>query len=130
MSNIDTSVVNLAEVYGFLIIQWLIMMLLWAYLEQVVPSGWGVKKHPLFFLKYFGLLKKTEKKKQAQEMQFIEKDSATQVDDMVSKYMEDIYIYIRIYLSLSSFFHHCLSLLISSSFFLLLFLLCYCLFLE
>lgn len=45
-------VVNIVEVYGFLIVEWFVLMLLWAYLEQVVPSGWGVKKHPLFFLGY------------------------------------------------------------------------------
>lgn len=26
-------------------------MILWLYLEIVFPSQWGVKKHPLFFLK-------------------------------------------------------------------------------
>jgi hypothetical protein len=52
MSTLDTDVVNLAEVYGFLIVEWFVLMGLWVYLEQVVPSGWGVKKHPLFFLGY------------------------------------------------------------------------------
>ena len=50
MSTLDTPVVNIAACYGFLIVEWFIMMILWVYLQQVVPSGWGVKKHPLFFL--------------------------------------------------------------------------------
>ena len=50
MSNLDESVVNLAAVYGFLIVEWFVMMGLWMYCQQVIPSGWGVKKHPLFFL--------------------------------------------------------------------------------
>jgi len=50
MSSITNSAVNLGAVYGFLIVEWIVMMLFWVYLQQVVPSGWGVKKHPLFFL--------------------------------------------------------------------------------
>jgi len=50
MDNLTIGVVNLGAVYGFLIVEWFIMMGLWMYLQQVVPSGWGVKKHPLFFL--------------------------------------------------------------------------------
>eukprot|EP01117_Protostelium_nocturnum_P005730 TRINITY_DN2068_c0_g1_i1.p1 TRINITY_DN2068_c0_g1~~TRINITY_DN2068_c0_g1_i1.p1 ORF type:complete len:1746 (+),score=587.77 TRINITY_DN2068_c0_g1_i1:107-5344(+) len=50
MSNVNQPYVNLAAVYGFLAVEWLIMMILWAYLHQVIPSGWGVRKHPLWFL--------------------------------------------------------------------------------
>ena len=52
MKSLDNSLVNLQEVYIYLIVEWFIMMILWIYLEQVVPSTWGVKKHPLFFLGY------------------------------------------------------------------------------
>lgn len=60
MSNIDDPVVNLTSVYGFLAVQWVILLVLWWYLEQVVPSEWGVAKHPLFFLKWFGIGKSKE----------------------------------------------------------------------
>lgn len=36
--------------YVFLIIEWCIMMALGLYLDQVLPSATGVRKHPLFFL--------------------------------------------------------------------------------
>lgn len=52
ISSMNLDVVNIGEVYGFLIVEWCVLMILWLYLEQVVPSGWGVKKHPLFFLGY------------------------------------------------------------------------------
>jgi ATP-binding cassette subfamily A (ABC1) protein 3 len=48
--NIGDPVLNISEVYIMLAVEWLIIMILWAYLEQVVPTQWGVAKHPLFFL--------------------------------------------------------------------------------
>jgi len=50
MSDLNDELVNMTSVYGFLVVEWLIMMLVWIYLQQVVPSGTGVKRHPLFFL--------------------------------------------------------------------------------
>jgi ABC-type multidrug transport system ATPase subunit len=50
LSDLNNNVVNLVDVYGFLIVEWIVMLLLWWYLEQVIPSGIGIKKHPLFFL--------------------------------------------------------------------------------
>eukprot|EP01119_Soliformovum_irregulare_P017548 TRINITY_DN5236_c0_g1_i2.p1 TRINITY_DN5236_c0_g1~~TRINITY_DN5236_c0_g1_i2.p1 ORF type:complete len:874 (+),score=298.14 TRINITY_DN5236_c0_g1_i2:32-2623(+) len=41
---------HISEVYQFFIVQWIVMFLLWVYLEQVFPSTYGVPKHPLFFL--------------------------------------------------------------------------------
>lgn len=57
LKNLSDPVVNMGEIYGWFFFHWVVIMLLWIYLEQVVPSSWGVKKHPLFFLK-----KKEEKK--------------------------------------------------------------------
>jgi hypothetical protein len=47
LSNLDHSPVNLAEVYYFLIVEWVVLMIVWAYLEQIYPSEWGVHKHPV-----------------------------------------------------------------------------------
>eukprot|EP01118_Nematostelium_gracile_P008164 TRINITY_DN2698_c0_g1_i3.p1 TRINITY_DN2698_c0_g1~~TRINITY_DN2698_c0_g1_i3.p1 ORF type:complete len:600 (+),score=136.61 TRINITY_DN2698_c0_g1_i3:37-1800(+) len=49
-SDLTDPAVNLGEIYGWFVGQWFVLMGLWWYLERVVPSGWGVKKHPLFFL--------------------------------------------------------------------------------
>lgn len=38
------------EVYLFLFVQWIVCLLLAIYLENVLPIGPGIKKHPLFFL--------------------------------------------------------------------------------
>ncbi|PRP80817.1 ABC transporter A family member 2 isoform 2 [Planoprotostelium fungivorum] len=54
MSDINRPEVNLGTVYAFLVGQWVILMVLWLYLQQVVPSVWGVAKHPLWFLKRRG----------------------------------------------------------------------------
>eukprot|EP01114_Cavostelium_apophysatum_P009754 TRINITY_DN2300_c0_g1_i1.p1 TRINITY_DN2300_c0_g1~~TRINITY_DN2300_c0_g1_i1.p1 ORF type:complete len:1800 (+),score=493.64 TRINITY_DN2300_c0_g1_i1:225-5624(+) len=50
MSGLANEPVNIASCYGFLVWEWFAIMLAWWYLEQVLPSGWGIKKHPLFFL--------------------------------------------------------------------------------
>lgn len=50
LDTLSESIVNIGEVYLFLFVEWFILMALWWYLEHVVPSGWGVKKHPLWFL--------------------------------------------------------------------------------
>ncbi len=52
MSDLHNPVVNMQDLYFFLIVEWFIIFLTWVYLVQVVPSSWGVKKHPLFFLGY------------------------------------------------------------------------------
>jgi ABC-type multidrug transport system ATPase subunit len=41
---------DLGPVYIYLAVEWAILMLLTYYLEQVLPGGYGVKRHPLFFL--------------------------------------------------------------------------------
>eukprot|EP01117_Protostelium_nocturnum_P005789 TRINITY_DN2086_c0_g1_i1.p1 TRINITY_DN2086_c0_g1~~TRINITY_DN2086_c0_g1_i1.p1 ORF type:complete len:977 (-),score=310.06 TRINITY_DN2086_c0_g1_i1:119-3049(-) len=61
VENLNLPYISLTAVYGFLAVEWLVMMLLWAYLHQVVPSGWGVPKHPLFFLGFGKHKKETEK---------------------------------------------------------------------
>jgi ABC-type multidrug transport system ATPase subunit len=50
LDNLDDPLVNLAAVYGWFFFHWVVLMGLWWYLDQVLPSAWGVKKHPLFFL--------------------------------------------------------------------------------
>ncbi|EFA86292.1 hypothetical protein PPL_00079 [Heterostelium album PN500] len=42
---------GMADVYGFFIIESIIFLILALYLEEVLPSDYGVKRHPLFFLK-------------------------------------------------------------------------------
>jgi ABC-type multidrug transport system fused ATPase/permease subunit len=48
--NVNDPSLNIAEVYIMLAVEWIIIMIAWAYLEQVVPTQWGVSKQPLFFL--------------------------------------------------------------------------------
>jgi hypothetical protein len=38
------------EVYGFLVVQWAVLLILGLYFDNVLPIGPGVKKHPLLFL--------------------------------------------------------------------------------
>jgi hypothetical protein len=40
---------RLHEVYGFLVVQWAVLLVLGLYFDNVLPIGPGVKKHPLFF---------------------------------------------------------------------------------
>ncbi len=54
LADINNSVVNLSSVYIGLCIEWAVIMVVWWYLEQIVPSQWGVTRHPLFFLGYNG----------------------------------------------------------------------------
>eukprot|EP01121_Diplochlamys_sp_Union-15-3_P000931 TRINITY_DN10786_c0_g1_i6.p1 TRINITY_DN10786_c0_g1~~TRINITY_DN10786_c0_g1_i6.p1 ORF type:complete len:784 (+),score=104.40 TRINITY_DN10786_c0_g1_i6:45-2354(+) len=49
-NNISEKSVHIDEVYGFLIVEWFICLLLGLYLDAVLPIGPGIKKHPLFFL--------------------------------------------------------------------------------
>jgi hypothetical protein len=44
LSDIGDSDVNMDTVYIFLFVEWIILMLLAAYLEAVLPSSIGVKK--------------------------------------------------------------------------------------
>lgn len=48
LDTLGTDVVNMGSVYLFCIGHWFVLMLVWWYLEQVIPSSWGVKRHPLF----------------------------------------------------------------------------------
>lgn len=48
LDTLGTNVVNIGSVYLFMVGQWVVIMSMWWYLEQVLPSSWGVKKHPLF----------------------------------------------------------------------------------
>jgi hypothetical protein len=49
-SDLPDSDVYMDTVYIYLIVEWVVIMTLAVYLEQVLPSRFGVKKHPLFFL--------------------------------------------------------------------------------
>jgi ABC-type multidrug transport system ATPase subunit len=40
---------GLGQVWGFFVVEALICLILGIYLEAVLPTGYGVKKHPLFF---------------------------------------------------------------------------------
>eukprot|EP01133_Synstelium_polycarpum_P002507 gene2507-2861_t len=42
---------QLGEVYAFMVVEAIIFLILALYLEEVFPSEYGVKRHPLFFLK-------------------------------------------------------------------------------
>jgi len=50
MSEISDPEVRLSDVYIFLFVEWLVFLVFAIYCEQVVPDGFGIKKHPLFFL--------------------------------------------------------------------------------
>eukprot|EP00741_Cyanophora_paradoxa_P000095 tig00000057_g91.t1 len=50
--------VRLGEVYGFLIVEWIVFLLAAIYCEQVVPDGIGIKKHPLFLFQKETYVKK------------------------------------------------------------------------
>eukprot|EP01119_Soliformovum_irregulare_P016146 TRINITY_DN4639_c1_g1_i1.p1 TRINITY_DN4639_c1_g1~~TRINITY_DN4639_c1_g1_i1.p1 ORF type:complete len:1195 (-),score=473.31 TRINITY_DN4639_c1_g1_i1:27-3611(-) len=50
LSDVSNNATNMREIYCMLLVQWAVLMTLWWYLEQVVPSNFGVPKHPLFFL--------------------------------------------------------------------------------
>eukprot|EP01114_Cavostelium_apophysatum_P020991 TRINITY_DN7191_c0_g1_i5.p1 TRINITY_DN7191_c0_g1~~TRINITY_DN7191_c0_g1_i5.p1 ORF type:complete len:1762 (+),score=405.22 TRINITY_DN7191_c0_g1_i5:86-5371(+) len=50
LDDIGNKELNIAQVYWMLAVEWVVLMVLWMYLEQVVPSKWGITKHPLFFL--------------------------------------------------------------------------------
>ena len=41
----------MGDVYGFLIVEWIVLLLFAIYFEMVIPNGIGIKQHPLFFLK-------------------------------------------------------------------------------
>lgn len=49
-ADLSAADVDMVDVYLFLIVQWAVFMLLALYCEMVVPTGIGVKRHPLFFL--------------------------------------------------------------------------------
>jgi ABC-type multidrug transport system ATPase subunit len=54
---------SMGSIYGFLIIEWLVMITLAIYFELVLPIGPGAKKDPLFFLpRRFWLFKTDETK--------------------------------------------------------------------
>ena len=42
---------GMLKVWIFFIVQWVIFFVLALYLEEVLKTGYGVKRHPLFFLK-------------------------------------------------------------------------------
>jgi len=42
-------------------IESVLYLILYFYLDQVLPNEYGIKKHPLFFLKCFSGSKKTQK---------------------------------------------------------------------
>ncbi|KAL6073551.1 ABC transporter, ATPbinding domain containing protein [Balamuthia mandrillaris] len=50
LDDIANEDLNMLAVYGHLIVEWFIMLIMAYYLENVFPSGQGVKRHPLFFL--------------------------------------------------------------------------------
>eukprot|EP01090_Pellita_catalonica_P002724 TRINITY_DN122_c0_g1_i1.p1 TRINITY_DN122_c0_g1~~TRINITY_DN122_c0_g1_i1.p1 ORF type:complete len:717 (-),score=148.77 TRINITY_DN122_c0_g1_i1:637-2787(-) len=58
MADIWDKDLNMGSVYLYLIFQWAALLIAMLYLEEVWPSEFGVKRHPLFFLnpiKRFGL---------------------------------------------------------------------------
>ncbi|KYR02910.1 ABC transporter A family protein [Tieghemostelium lacteum] len=51
ISTMSDSRNEIDEIIGFMIVEAIIFMVLALYLEEVLPSDYGVKRHPLFFLK-------------------------------------------------------------------------------
>jgi hypothetical protein len=49
-SDINNGPSYMSQVYGFLVGQWFVMLVLALYLDQVFPGTYGLPKHPLFFL--------------------------------------------------------------------------------
>lgn len=50
ISDITDPFYRMDEVYWFFVVQWVIFLVLALYLENVLPIGPGIKKHPFFFL--------------------------------------------------------------------------------
>jgi len=50
MSDVSDPELNMGAVWGFLIGEWAFFLIASWYTEQVVPSGYGIKREPLFFL--------------------------------------------------------------------------------
>ncbi|GAM24437.1 hypothetical protein SAMD00019534_076120 [Acytostelium subglobosum LB1] len=43
--------IEMGNIYAFMVVETIIFLVLALYLEEVLPSDYGVKRHPLFFLK-------------------------------------------------------------------------------
>ena len=50
MGDVSDSQLNMSAVWGFMIAEWAFFLLAAWYTEQVLPSGYGIKRNPLFFL--------------------------------------------------------------------------------
>jgi hypothetical protein len=50
MTDITRSETNLLAVYMYLVALWVLLLAIGIYLDLVLPTGYGVKHHPLFFL--------------------------------------------------------------------------------
>ncbi len=50
--NLNDPLNGMKTVLGIMAVEWLVFLIIAYYLEQVIASGSGVKKHPLYFLKF------------------------------------------------------------------------------
>ncbi|CAK9255712.1 unnamed protein product [Sphagnum jensenii] len=50
--NLNDPLNGMKTVLGIMLVEWLVFLIIAYYFEQVIASGSGVKKHPLYFLKF------------------------------------------------------------------------------
>ncbi len=50
--NLNDPLNGMKTALGIMVVEWLVFLIIAYYLEQVIASGSGVKKHPLYFLKF------------------------------------------------------------------------------
>ncbi|KAH8974880.1 hypothetical protein BDL97_01G124900 [Sphagnum fallax] len=50
--NLNDPLNGMKTVLGIMVVEWLVFLIIAYYFEQVIASGSGVKKHPLYFLKF------------------------------------------------------------------------------
>lgn len=59
-SNLSDDGNGMTDVWILLVVTWLVFLVLALYLEQVFASGTGIRKHPLYFLDYIGLHRRSK----------------------------------------------------------------------
>lgn len=85
MTVAEIGTTGLWQIYVFLIVEWIVLMIFAIYFELVLPIGPGAKKDPLFFLpRRFWIFKSDESKATEQEMAELAEDS-DKPDDVLAE---------------------------------------------
>lgn len=90
-SEIANTELNMGSVYSYMIVEWAVLMVLWWYLHQVIPSAFGVSKHPLFFLSALSRNKSSSSRvePEATELELRLPDDVQAEKDLVSRLEPD-----------------------------------------